>query len=64
MGIIIGSTGENSNISEELVGLPIKHLWKKPHLYVNTPQNVHETLVWRYGDDYMVPKQGYKGRDS
>ena len=61
---IIGATGENSNISQELVGVPTKHLWKKPHLYVNTPQNVHETLVWRYGDDYMVPKPGYKGRDT
>jgi hypothetical protein len=62
-GTIIGATGENSNISDQLVGMPQWYLWKKPHVFVKTPQNVHETLVWRYGEDYMTPRPGYKGRD-
>ena len=61
---IVGATGKNSDISHKLVGQPKKHMWNKSHIYVNIPENVHETLVWRYGDDYMVPKPGYKGRDS
>ena len=59
---IIGATGENSNISKRLVGLTNIHSWKG--LDVHVPEHVHETLVWRYGETYMTPIKGFKGRDS
>lgn len=58
----LGSTGVNSNISKKLIGTPQKYNWEGHILKV--PENIHDTLVWRYGKDYMVPKINFKGRDS
>ena len=35
---------------------------EKYNLPVKVPENTHEVLVWRYGNDYMVPKHNFKGR--
>ena len=59
---IIGATGKNSNISKKLIGNIIKIKWN--NIYINVPENIHETLKWRYGADYMTPKYKFKGRDS
>ena len=59
---IIGATGENSNIPKRLVGTPRDFVWNSTT--VKVPQYVHETLIWRYGEDYMTPRRGDKGRDS
>jgi len=59
---IIGATGKNSNISKDKIGKVRKIKWN--NLYVSVPENINETLKWRYGDDYMTPKYKFKGRDS
>ena len=51
---IIGATGKNSNISKDKIGKVRKIKWN--NLYVSVPENINETLKWRYGDDYMTPK--------
>jgi len=61
--LYIGSTGENSNISFDLIGKPKTIIWKKYNLPIKVPENIHETLLWRYGKDYMIPKHNFKGRD-
>jgi len=33
--------------------------WK--NLDVKCPEKIHELLVFRYGQDYMTPRRGYKG---
>lgn len=58
----LGATGINSNISKSLIGTPQNYNWEGHILKV--PENIHETLVWRYGKDYMTPKKNFKGRDS
>jgi phosphorylcholine metabolism protein LicD len=57
----IGATGSNSNISKELIGTPKEYNWEGHILKV--PENIEETLKWRYGDDYMTPKIFFKGRN-
>lgn len=63
-GIYKGATGENSDIPMEFISVPKLFTWKKCDIQVKVPENIHKTLVWRYGNDYMTPKSGYKGRDS
>ena len=46
----------------DLIGTPKDFKWKD--IYIKVPEKIHETLVYRYGNDYMTPKIGYKGRDS
>lgn len=57
----LGSTGETSNISYSLIGTPIYIKWN--NIDVKIPENVHDVLVFRYGEDYMTPKNGFKGRN-
>jgi phosphorylcholine metabolism protein LicD len=57
----MGSTGETSNISYSLIGNPIFIKWNE--IDVRVPENTHDVLVFRYGDDYMIPKNGFKGRN-
>lgn len=57
----IGSTGETSNISYSLIGNPIFIKWNE--IDVRVPENTHNVLVFRYGEDYMIPKNSFKGRN-
>ena len=59
--VYLGSTGETSNISYSLIGTPIYIKWN--NIDVKVPENVHDVLVFRYGEDYMIPKNGFKGRN-
>jgi len=61
--IYIGSTGDTSNVSYDLIGVPVLMHWRKIDRYVKVPEHVHETLVFRYGEDYKTPKHGFKGRN-
>ena len=58
----IGATGENSNIAKSLIGNPKPITWNDT--IIMTPEHIHDVLTWRYGEDYMIPKPGFKGRDS
>ena len=60
-GVYTGATGDNSNIDMNYIGSKSVIKWK--NLDVKCPADVHGTLLWRYGEDYMTPKSGYKGRD-
>lgn len=57
-----GPEGPKSDISAALVGSPQTREFQGVVLKV--PEKVHETLVWRYGDDYMTPKPLFKGRGA
>ena len=57
-----GATGMKSNIPVRFVGTPTLIRWNG--IDVRVPEHVHDTLVWRYGEDYMVPKRNFKGRDD
>jgi hypothetical protein len=57
-----GAEGPKTDIPCALIGAPTTMIWRGREIKV--PQYVHETLVYRYGDDYMVPKQGFKGRGA
>jgi phosphorylcholine metabolism protein LicD len=59
--IYLGSTGETSNISYSLIGKPIFIKWNQ--IDVRVPENIHDVLLFRYGKDYMIPKNGFKGRN-
>jgi phosphorylcholine metabolism protein LicD len=48
-----------SDIPISLVGNKRIINWKG--IDVKCPEKLHELLVFRYGDDYMVPKRGFKG---
>jgi len=58
----IGATGVNSNISKKFIKNTKKYKWNG--IYINVPEDINGTLIWRYGEDYMIPKPGFKGRDS
>ena len=60
--LYLGAVGNNQNVSFDLIGTPKTIVWKKYNLPVKVPENTHEVLVWRYGNDYMVPKHNFKGR--
>jgi len=62
--VFIGSIGVNSNIPFDLVGTPKTIVWRRYNLDVKVPEHIHSTLLWRYGPDYMTPRQGFKGRSS
>ena len=64
--VYIGATGGNgeSDISTDYIGNCSWLTWKKYNIPVRVPEKIHETLSWRYGDDYMTPKSGFKGRDD
>lgn len=57
----ISPTGEKCNISMDLIGIPQDYKWKD--IYIKVPQKIHETLVYRYGNDYMTPRPFFRGRD-
>jgi phosphorylcholine metabolism protein LicD len=59
----IGATGETSNISYSLIGTPKYIKWNKVNIDVKVPENINETLIYRYGEDYMTPKRNFKGRN-
>ena len=65
-GVYVGATGNNgsSDIPINYIGSCNWIIWKKFNIPVRVPEKIHETLVWRYGDDYMTPKKSFKGRDS
>ena len=65
-GVYIGATGSNgsSDIPIKYIGSCNWMIWKKFNIPVRVPEKIHETLVWRYGEDYMTPKKSFKGRDS
>jgi phosphorylcholine metabolism protein LicD len=58
----IGAEGEKSNISYSLIGTPKYIKWDKVNIDVKVPENIEETLIYRFGKDYMTPRIGYKGR--
>lgn len=60
--IYLGATGENSNIPVKFIGNPQWFKWD--NINVKVPERLVDTLIWRYGDDFMTPKYGFKGRDS
>jgi len=57
--VYIGAEGDNSNIPINHIGN--KSIVKWQGLDVKCPEKIHETLLWRYGEDYMTPKDD-KGR--
>ncbi len=61
MKVYLGSTGDTSNISYSLIGTPIYIKWN--NIDVKVPENVHDVLIFRYGEDYMTPKMWFKGRN-
>ena len=56
----LGAEGESSDIPIEYIGSKSVIKWNNQD--VKCPEKIHDTLVWRYGNDYMVPKYFYKGR--
>ena len=58
-------TRPNSDIPRNLV-MPVQSWqWAKGDgVCISIPARVHDTLVWRYGADYMTPRRGFKGRDA
>ena len=58
----ISPIGENCDISMDLIGQPKFYKWRG--IDIKVPQHMHKTLVYRYGEDYNIPKIGNKGRDS
>lgn len=62
--LYLGAVNNNDNISFDLIGTPKTIIWKKYNLPVKVPENIHEVLVWRYGNDYMTPKHNFKGRSN
>ena len=64
--VYYGPTGPNSDIPAHLIGVPITVPWTvdRRTTPVRVPEDIEGVLRWRYGDDYMTPRPGYKGRDS
>lgn len=58
----LGALGTNSNINSLLIGTPINIFWDMKNIFIKCPEKIHETLVWRYGEDYNIPKHNFKGR--
>lgn len=58
-----GATGKTSDIPAKYIGKPKRKLWKKMNIYYRAPEFTRDTLVWRYGEDYMTPKLWHKGRN-
>lgn len=50
-----------SDIPISLVGNKSIIKWKD--IDVKCPEKVHDLLVFRYGEDYMTPKRGFKGNN-
>ena len=59
-----GATGVTSDIPVHLIDCTQTHHWHRGGVDVVVPADVHGVLEWRYGDDYMTPKPGFKGRNS
>lgn len=60
--VLKGPEGPKSNIEVDLIGVPQDRRWREVTLRV--PERVHETLVSRYGSNYMTPKPFFKGRSD
>lgn len=60
--LLKGPEGPKSNIVKDLIGTPREKIWR--NLTLKVPERVHETLVFRYGTDYMTPKPFFKGRGA
>lgn len=58
----IGATGETSNISYSLIGTPKYIKWN--NVDIKVPEHINDTLIYRYGKDYMTPKRSFKGRNQ
>jgi phosphorylcholine metabolism protein LicD len=56
----IGAEGEKSNIAYSTIGTPKIIKWN--NIDVRVPENIEQTLIYRFGEDYMTPRRGYKGR--
>ena len=52
---------EFPNIPKKYINPIIDYVWEKENITIKVPNDVHNALVWRYGDDYMTPKRGVKG---
>ena len=63
-GVYKGATGTKSNIPMKYVGNPVMKYWKKGDVNFRAPEKIHDTLVWRYGNDYMTRRYFFKGRDG
>lgn len=57
-----GPEGSKSDVPSDLVGNRQDMQWQG--LSVKTPEKIHETLVWRYGENYMTPRPLFKGRGA
>jgi len=47
------------DIPMSMVGSKIIIKWED--VDVKCPEKIHDLLVFRYGEDYMIPKRGFKG---
>ena len=61
-----GATGSNSDVPADLIGTLQTINWTVHGrtVTVSVPENVPGVLEWRYGEDYMKPRRGHKGRDG
>lgn len=59
----IGATGRNSDVATEDIGTPREVWWPCVDAVVCIPEHPVTVLEWRYGDDWRVPRAGFKGRD-
>lgn len=58
-----GPEGPKSDVPSDFIGDNLQDMhWQG--LVVKTPEKIHETLVWRYGKNYMTPRPFFKGRGA
>lgn len=57
--IIKDAVTPKSDIPMSMVGN--KSIIKWEGVDVKCPEKIHDLLVFRYGEDYMIPKRGFKG---
>ena len=53
---------DGSNPPKALIGKPVIINWEMQGVKVRVPEHSHKYLAWRYGEDYMTPRPGHKGR--
>ena len=56
----LGAANSCMDIPKRLIGQPRRITWQDVKVFV--PERTRETLVWRYGKDYMIPKDNARGR--
>jgi len=71
--VLRGATGSNSDVPLSLIlggngdARTARRSWPRIGLHqkvVRIPIDHEGTLVWRYGEDWRLPKPGFKGRDG